>query len=151
MGFSHIQISVRQTRALAAVAILFVPAIAHAGETAQFLNAPAAIAAPVPKLAVEYELKLRLPEGSGLARLLLDAGVARDDAAAVARLAAGHVGSGLGGCDVKIAISKAADGNGLRLVRAMLMTEAGQTVIERRGAELTIASQTVTRKFPRLV
>jgi hypothetical protein len=31
------------------------------------------------------------------------------------------------------------------------MTSASRTVIERRGAELTIASQSEARKFPRLV
>ena len=55
-----------------------------AAETATFVNAPAkAVAAPV-KLAGQFQLKLHLPQGKGLARLLIDAGVAQDDAAAAA-------------------------------------------------------------------
>lgn len=92
-----------------------------------------------------------MPEGHGLARLLLDAGVDRGDAAAAARLAAGHLGGGRGGCDVQVSISRAAGGAGFTLVRATLMTEAGQTVIERRGTELKIASEIAARKLPRLI
>lgn len=138
-------------RLMVAAAALLSPSASFAGEVAQFINAPAMTAVPAVKLAVQYELKLRLPEGRGLARLLLDAGVDRDDAAAAARLAAGHLGNGTGGCDVSVSVSKAANGSGLRLVRASVMTEASRTVIERRGAELAIASQSATRKFPRLV
>jgi hypothetical protein len=129
--------------------ILLIPGTARAGETARFLNAPATSAKPATKLALQYELKLSLPEGRGLARLLLDAGVDRDDAAAAARLAAGHLGDGSGGCEVKVFITKSTEG--FRLVRALLMTDAAQTVIERRGAELAIASETAARKSPRLV
>jgi hypothetical protein len=138
-------------RRLSALAALLLPGAAYAGETARFLNAPATSAAPAIKLAVQYDLKLRLPEGRGLARLLLDAGVDREDAAAAARLAAGHMGDGAGGCEVQVSITKAADAGESRLVRATLMTNASRTVIERRGAELTIASQSEARKFPRLV
>ena len=137
-------------RLFGAAGMLLSATLAHAGESARFLNAPAPASAPVAKLAVEYQLKLTLPQGRGLARLLLDAGVDRDDAAAAARLAAGHLGGGLGGCDIEVAITKAADGSS-RLLRATLMTSAGQTVIERRGAELAIASESAARKFPRLV
>jgi hypothetical protein len=138
-------------RRLSALAALLLPGAAYAGETARFLNAPATSAAPAIKLAVQYDLKLRLPEGRGLARLLLDAGVDREDAAAAARLAAGHMGDGAGGCEVQVSITKAPDAGESRLVRATLMTSASRTVIERRGAELTIASQSEARKFPRLV
>lgn len=131
-------------------ATLMTSTVARAGETAQFLNAPATAAAPAVKLAVQYDLKLKLPEGRGLARLLLDAGVDRDDAAAAARVAAGHLGDGTGGCDVQVSITRASTG-GYKLIRATLMTNASRTVIERRGAELTIASESATRKFPRLV
>lgn len=127
------------------------PTAAHGGETAHFLNAPATEAAPAVKLAVEYDLKLRLPASRGLARLLLDAGVDRDDAAAAARLAAGHLGDGSGGCDVQVSIARAAGEGGFKLIRATLMTNAGRTVIERRGAELTIASESAATKAPRLV
>jgi hypothetical protein len=104
---------------------------------------------PAANVAVQYELKLQLPEGRGLARLLLDAGVDRDDAVAAARLAAGHLGDSSGGCQVKAFIARTA--SGFRIVRAMVITNAGQTVIERRGAELAIASESAARKFPRLV
>jgi hypothetical protein len=128
---------------------MVVPAASHAGEAARFLNAPAAAAAPAVKLAVQYELKLRLPEGHGLARLLLDAGVDRDDAAAAAKLAAGHLGDG--GCDVEVSVVRAAGAGGFTLVRATLMTNAARTVIERHGSSLTIASDSPARTFPRLV
>ena len=150
MSASHWNMTISRLRAIS-VAAMLLPGAAYAGESAQFLNAPASAAAPAPKLAVQYELKLRLPEGRGLARLLLDAGVDRDDAAAAARLAAGHMGDALGGCDVQVSISGAARGTGFRLVRATLMTAASQTVIERRGTELTIASEVAARKFPRLI
>jgi hypothetical protein len=87
-----------------------------------------------------FELKLRLPEGRGLARLLLQAGVDRDDAAAAARLAAGHLGDDLGGCEAKVTISRSVEGGGLRLERVMLLTEAAQTIIERRQGELMLAT-----------
>jgi hypothetical protein len=147
MALSHSYVTT--LRALAAAAALAVPAAALAGETAQFLNAPATAVLPAANVAVQYELKLQLPEGRGLARLLLDAGVDRDDAVAAARLAAGHLGDGSGGCQVKAFIARTA--SGFRIVRAMVITNAGQTVIERRGAELAIASESAARKFPRLV
>ena len=121
------------------------------GQTAHFLKAPATAAAPAVKLAVEYDLKLRLPGGRGLARLLLDAGVDRDDAAAAARLAAGHLGDGSGGCDVQVSVTRAVADGGFKLVRATLTTDCARTVIERRGAELTIASESAARKTLRLV
>lgn len=116
------------------------PSVAQAEERLTFLLAPSTAPAPAPKLAAQYQLKLRLPQGRGLARLLLDSGVDRDDAAAAALLSAGHLGDGEGGCDVQVSISRAADGTGSRLVRVMLVTGTARTVIERRGAELTIAS-----------
>lgn len=136
--------------AAAAAAILAASGTAHAAETARFLNAPVAEAAPAAKLAVQFDLRLRLPQGRGLAKLLLDAGVDREDAAEVARVAAGHLGDGAGGCDVQVSISKETNGR-FRLVRATLSTEAARTVIERRGTELTIASDTRASRFPRLV
>lgn len=131
--------------------LLTTAAPAIAGETAKFLNAPSAATAPATKLAVQFELKLRLPEGRGLARLLMDAGVNQDDAAAVARLAAGHLGDGNGGCFAKVSIARDSASGGYSLVRATLMTQTDQTVIERRAGELAIASQAATNKFPRLV
>jgi hypothetical protein len=66
-------------------------------------------------------------------------------------LAAGHLGDGAGGCDVQVSITRTAGTGAFKLVRATLMTNATRTVIERRGAELTIASESEARKFPRLV
>jgi hypothetical protein len=131
---------IRTAVAFVGLAGAVAPTAAGAAETAQFLNAPVTAAPPAPKLAVQYELKLRLPEGRGLARSLLDAGVDRDDAAAAARLAAGHLGDGQSGCDVRIAISRSVDGGGYRLDRVTLFSSVSQTVIERRRGELTVAS-----------
>jgi hypothetical protein len=125
-----------------AAGLCLAPSVASAAEKGQFLNAPVSSASPAPRLAVQYELKLRLPEGRGLARLLLDAGVNSEDAGAAARLAAGHLGDGLGGCDVKVAISRSVGDRGYRLDRVTLFTLGDQTVIERRRGELTIASTT---------
>jgi hypothetical protein len=135
--------------ALALVVPLAQPVLA--AETAQFLNAPVRAGAPPARLAVQYEMKLRLPEGRGLARLLLDAGVEQNDAAAAARIAAGHLGEDLGGCQAKVSVSRSSDGNGYRLERVTLFTQEGQTVIERRRGELAIASTAANRKYPRLV
>lgn len=123
-----------------------------AGSAAQPPRPAIASAKSVPslELAVQYELRLRLPEGQGLARSLLDVGVDSNDAALAARLATGHLGAGAGGCDVKISISKTAQASAFRLVRVMLLTWAGQTVIERRGGELTIASEVAAHGSRRL-
>ena len=48
--------------------------------------------------------------------------------------------------------SRAISASGVfNVVRVMLQTEDDQTVIERRGNDLAIASQAATRKFPRLI
>lgn len=125
----------------AADALVASPASARTAERAIFLNAPATQAVPSVKFAVQFELNLRLPEGKGLARMLLDAGVDREDAAAAARLAAGHLGDGQGGCNARVSIQGAPGGAGFRLVRVQLLTQADRMVIERRGSELTVASQ----------
>jgi len=93
-------------------------------------------AVPVPQLATVFELKLRLPQGRGLARLLLDAGVASDDAAEAAKLAAGNCDP-IGGCDAKVAVSRQL-GSGLRVERIVLLSASGQTVIERRDGRLAL-------------
>jgi hypothetical protein len=128
-----------------------VPSAAGAAEHAIFLNAPAIGGSPAPKLAVQFQLKLRLPEGRGLARMLLDAGVNQDDAAAAARLAAGHLGAGSGGCQAMVSVERNAQGGASSLVRVQLITDTRLTVIERRGTELTIASDTPTSGALRLV
>ena len=96
-----------------------------------------------PKLAGQFQLKIQLFEGRGLARALLDAGVDQKDAAAAARVAAGHLGAGEGGCSATISIERS-PGGGFSLVRVQISTAARQTVIERRGSELTIASDSPT-------
>ena len=132
------------------VALLASAQPAMAAEIAQFLTAPTTAAPPV-RLAVQYEFKLQLPEGRGLARTLSDAGVSDDDAAAAAKLAAGHLGEEIGGCQAKVSVSRTSDGLGFRLERVTLFTRADQTVIERRRGELAVASTAANRKFPRLV
>jgi hypothetical protein len=112
---------------------------------------PSTKAAPEPNAAIVYALKLRLPEGQGLARMLIQAGVTQADAAAAAKLAAGHLGDGQGGCDAKIEISRSLDGSSYTLARAVLLTASGQTTIERRAGELTVASQQRTTTAVRLV
>lgn len=141
--------AIRRTAAFCGV-VMLASTPATAGETARFMNAPVTAAQTSPRLAVQLELKLRLPQGRGLARLLLDAGVDRADAATAARLAAGHLGDGQGGCDVQVSV--VSDGRGaLKLVRAIVMTQVDRTVIERRGAELEVASASPVRMSPRLV
>lgn len=136
--------------ALAVMMVASAPPVI-AAETAQFLNAPVAPAAVPVRLAVQYELKLQLPDGRGLARTLVDAGVSQDDAIAAARLAAGHLGEGIGGCQAKVSVSRGSDGRSFGLERVTLFTQAEQTVIERRKGELALASATAIRRYPRLV
>jgi hypothetical protein len=99
-------------------------------------------AVPAPRLATVFELKLRLPQGRGLARLLLDAGVASDDAGQAAKLAAGRCDP-IGACDAKVAMSRQL-GSGLRVERIVLMSASGQTVIERRDGRLAPNPAAVT-------
>ena len=136
--------------AITAFALLLAHGAAFAAEPQPFLLAPASSAPPAPELAAIYALKVRLSEGRGLTRLLLDAGVNRDDAAAAARLAAGSLGAGLGGCTAKVEISRGVERSGFKLERVTLLTDAGATIIERRQGKLAIASQTGAAK-PRLV
>ncbi len=121
-----------------------------AAKTATFLNAPAKVGNAPMKLAGQFELKLHLPDGRGLARLLIDAGVAQDDAAAAAKLAAGRLGDGKNGCFATVSVERAA-GGALNLVRVMLTTNDQRTIIERRGFDLAIASETAIAKQPRLI
>ncbi len=122
-----------------------VAAAASAEPAPTALPAVVTHAAPAPRLATVFELKLRLPQGRGLARLLLDAGVASEDAAEAARIAAGHCDP-VGGCDAKVAISRQLDSN-LRVERVVLVSASGQTVIERRDGRLALnpASVDATR------
>lgn len=133
--------------AITAFALVLAHGAASAAGPLPFFVAPASSAPPAPELAALYELKLYLAEGRGLARLLLDAGINRDDAAAAARLAAGNLGSGPGGCTAKVEVSRAVEGSGFKLERVTLLTQAGATIIERRQGKLTIASQTGATKL----
>lgn len=133
----HIQLPLGLALAVAVVGIVGSPATA--AETATFLNAPARVGAAPVKFAGQFELKMHLPQGRGLVRLLLDAGVAKDDAAAAAKLVAGRTGDGREGCFATVSIERAATG-GFNLVRIMLTANDQRTVIERRGTELAIAS-----------
>lgn len=145
------RLSLRSNSRLALLlALVAVPGTAAAQEHAVFLNAPAEASLPMPKFAGQFQLKLQLPEGKGLAKALLDAGVNQDDAASAARLAAGHLGAGEGGCYAKISVERSADGN-LNLMRVQLTTAARQTVIERRGSKLTVASDNAISGSPALV
>lgn len=138
------------TAAIAASATLALPSAAAAEEHPVFLNAPAKLNSAAPKFAGQFQLKVQLPDGHGLARALLDVGVNQDDAAAAARLAAGHLGAGKGGCFATISIERDASG-GQSLMRVQLSTEARQMVIERHGSELAVASDNPTSKSPALV
>src|SRR5258707_7504702 len=82
---------------LAAALIGSIAAEASAATEPTAIPAVVTRAVPVPRLATLFELKLRLPQGRGLARLLLDAGIASDDAAEAAKLAAGQCDP-IGGC-----------------------------------------------------
>jgi hypothetical protein len=133
-----------------ASALLLTPGTASAADLS-VVRIPV-VTSPAPtRTAGVFELGLRLPEGRGLARLLLDAGIDRDDAAAAARLGAGHLGDGLGGCSAKVTVSRSLDGRSFRLERVVLQSAAGQAVMERRGGELALlAGQSGTAKFIRI-
>lgn len=124
---------------------------ASAFEPARFLNAPASATAPAAASAVQYELELRLHGSSGFTQALLEAGIDRVDVANASRLASDQLSHDSSRCDVKISISKTIGRDAFSLVRVMLTSEAGQIVIERRGADLVLASKAAARKFPRLV
>ena len=114
------------------------------------MRTPATQRVTEPTEAAVFELKVHLAEGRGLEGLLLDAGIDASDAAAAASLATGQVGDN-DGCFGTVSISKGADGRQLRIVRVSLTTDRERTVIERHGGELTVASRTAVRQFPRLV
>lgn len=135
---------------LAAIASMNLTSAAGAAEHATFLNAPALAGPPAAKAAAQFQLKLSLPEGLGLARALLDVGVRQADAAAAARLAAGHLGTGAGGCEALISIERNAAGD-YSLMRVQLATETRRAVIEWRGTDLVLASDTPMSKSPPVV
>jgi hypothetical protein len=134
---------------MVAAASLTAHSVASAEQPAQFVPTPMSVAPPAPQLALMFVLKLRLPEGRGLAAQLLQAGVDENDAATSARIAAGHLGDGEGGCNAKIEISRPVGATHFRLERIELTTDDWRTIIERRQGQLSLASATtLSRHIP---
>lgn len=132
---------------VAGVAVPLSPVAAE--ERAALVHAPMSAPPPAPKLALLFALKVRLPEGRGLAAQLIQSGVDQDDAAAAARIAAGHLGDGVGGCQAKIEISRPIGAASFRLERVELTTDERRAVIERRAGGLSLASDTgLSRRSP---
>lgn len=121
-----------------ALGLLIAPGATSAADLPPPIPVPVTQPPPLSRLAGVFELQLRLPEGRGLAKALLQMGVDREDAAMAARLAAGHLGDGLGGCQVKVAISRPIEGRGYRLEGLVLTTQAERTSIMRRGGSLEL-------------
>ena len=104
------------------------------------------------RLAVQYELKLTIPARGDLSQMLRDANIDEKDAVVADRLAVTDRADGAGTCYAKISVTKAVKGDRFRLVRVLLiMPDGRQTVIERRGADMMVASKTPVRKSLRLV
>lgn len=135
---------------LTAIASLNVTSAAGAAGQAIFLNAPALTGPPAAKAAAQFQLKVSLREGRGLARALLDLGVRQDDAAAAAKVAAGHLGAEAGGCEALVSIERNPTGD-YSLMRVQLATDTRRAVIEWRGTELVLASDTAISKSPPVV
>lgn len=130
----------------AVIASTNVTSAAGAAEHATFLNGPALAGPPGAKFAGEFQLRLQLADGR-LARALLDVGVKQEDAAAAAKLAAGHLGTGAGGCLALVSIERNPDG-AYSLMRVQLTTDSRRAVIEWRGSELVLASDTEIGNTP---
>lgn len=131
----------------AAIASMSLGSAAGAEGHPTFLNAPALAGPRAAKAAAQFELKVSLPEGRGLARALLDVGVRREDAAAAAKLAAGHLGGGAGGCEALVSIERNSAGD-YSLMRVQLATDTRRAVIEWRGTDLVLASDTPISNSP---
>lgn len=102
-----------------------------------------------PRLGGQFQMRLQLADGR-LARALLDVGLRQEDAAAAAKLAAGHLGTGAGGCLALVSIERNASGD-YSLMRVQLTTNERRAVIEWRGPELTLTSDAPIGKSPALV
>jgi hypothetical protein len=138
--------------ALIACATAALPVLpANAADLPIIRAMPETKAPPPTKIAVLFAFLVHLPEGRGLARALLDLGVDRDDAAAAAKIAAGHLGDGDGGCDAKIEISRVISASGYKLERVSLVTQASQSTIERRSGELTLTGERASQATARIV
>ena len=133
-------------RLLLAVSALALPSMAAAEEHANVLSAIAKPGMGAPRFAGQFQLRLQLADGR-LARALLDVGVKQEDAAAAAKLAAGHLGMGAGGCQAFVSIERNPDGV-YSMMRVQLTTESRRAVIEWRGSELVLASDTEIGKSP---
>jgi len=131
---------------LAAALAIATPQLAAAKEAAPLLIAPATSSRPPVNLAVTFELRFQLAQGSDLADQLLQAGIDPDDIAAATQLAAGHDG-GRAGCFVKVTVSRAVHDQEFRLQRVTLMTESSQTVMERRKGALAISATGARKGF----
>ena len=134
---------------LAAIASLCVTGAAEAAEHATFLNAPAPEGPPAAKSAAQFQLRIRLADGR-LVRALLDVGVRQGDAAAAAKLATGHLGTESSGCEAVVSIERNPDGT-YSLMRVQLSTDTRRAVIEWRGTDLVLASDTPISQSPPLV
>ena len=134
---------------LAATVSMSMASAAGAAEHATFLNALASDGPPPEKSAAQFQLRMRLTDGR-LARALFDVGVRQGDAAAAAKLAAGHLGAEAGGCDALVSIERNPDGT-YSLMRVQLSTDTRRAVIEWRGTDLVLASDTVISQSPPLV
>lgn len=131
---------------LLAASALALPSTATAEENANVLSAIAQPGMGAPRLAGQFQLRLRLADGR-LARALLDLGVRQEDAAAAAKLAAGHLGTESGGCDALVSIERNPDGT-YSLMRMQLATDTRRAVIEWRGTDLVLASDTAISNSP---
>jgi hypothetical protein len=139
------------TTALIAFAAAALPSMAADAADLPIIRAMPETKAPPPtKVAVLFAFKVHLPEGRGLAKALLDLGVDQTDAAAAAKVAAGHLGDGHGGCDAKIEISRVMSASGYRLERVSLVTQASKSTIERRSGELTLTGDRASRATARI-
>ena len=132
------------------IAAALSPGATYAADSAHFMNVPATDTRLRPNFAVQVELKLRLPQGKGLARQLLDAGVDQADAAAAARLAAGHLGDATDGCDVTVSMSRDMQSEGFALRRLLIVARSYQTVSERGDGELHVGTTSPELTVPRL-
>lgn len=131
---------------LLAMSALALPGTAAAEDRANVLSAIAKPGMGAPKFAGQFQLRLQLADGR-LARALLDVGVKEEDAAAAAKLAAGHLGMGAGGCQALVSIERNPNG-AYSLMRVQLTTDSRRAVIEWRGSELVFASDTEIGKSP---
>jgi len=132
--------------AIVALSSMACPTAAAAEKHADVLSAIARPGMGAPKFAGQFQLRLQLADGR-LARALLDVGVKQEDAAAAAKLAAGHLGMDAGGCQALVSIERNPDG-AYSLMRVQLTTDSRRAVIEWRGSELVLASDTEIGKSP---